>query len=102
MEEELIRLYTWKKKITVGQVVIGGAVDIYHDTCGYVLLLYSATYSRSLCAKLVGFAVYPHTCPMPVHNIANTNAHIAHDNGTYNGKTTRAHSVYAILTSLTE
>ena len=60
------------------------------------------TFSRSLCEKFFGLAIYPHTCPMSMHNIANTKAHIAHNNGTCNGETSRAHSVCCILTSVTE
>ena len=90
------------EKITVGQVVMG-ALWIFIMTL--VDMFYSYTWTPILgrCVKTrLDLRFVPHTCPMPVHNIANTNAHIAHNNGTCNGETARAHSVCAILTNLTE
>ena len=55
MGEELIRLYT-RSKNQDWSGSDGGAVDIYHDTCGYVYL-YLDTLFRSLCESFFGLAI---------------------------------------------
>ena len=74
MEEEL-RITEWlytRKKTRIGSVV--GALWIFIMTLVDMFYSYLDTFSRSLCENFFGFAIYPHTCPMPMHNIANTNA----------------------------